>query len=67
VVDADVLDVLPDLIRNSQWDYRAAEVLEMLTTHDFGLKLVLNSNLCTQFVNLLRRVRLPNLDLDADE
>jgi hypothetical protein len=64
VVDADVLDVLLDLIRNSPWEYRAAQLLEKLTSHDFVLKLVLNSNICTQLVNLLRRVRLPFLDLE---
>jgi hypothetical protein len=70
VVDANVLDVLLDLIQSPPYGldrYHPMEILETLTTHEFGLKLVLNSNFCTQLVNLLRRVRLPNLGLDADE
>jgi hypothetical protein len=69
VVDADVLDVLLDRIRDSPWGPghdHAAEILKMLTTHDFGLKLIANSNLCTQLVSLSRRVLFPILDLGAD-
>jgi hypothetical protein len=69
-VDANVFDVLPDLIQRPPYGldrYHPVKILETLTTHELGLKLVLNSSLCTQLVNLLRRVRLPNLDLDADE
>jgi hypothetical protein len=56
VVDADVFDVLPDLMRNSPnaiVRYRAANTLETLATRDFG-KVMLNSNLCTQLVAQLR-------------
>jgi hypothetical protein len=60
IVDADVMDYLPELLNSLDADVRkwTAESLEPLARHDFGLKLVLNSNLCTRLVALLRRVSI---------
>jgi hypothetical protein len=68
VVDANVFDYLPRLLNSWSAEFRkgTAELLGTLAKHDFGLKLILNSNLCAQFVSLLRRVQLPILDLDVD-
>ena len=70
VVDADVfIDVRELLESSSQWDWMsAAEILvATFATHDFGLKLILNSNLCTPLVSLLRRVRFPVPGLEAHD
>jgi hypothetical protein len=55
LVDADVFDSLPGLVKSpSPWVRRwAAKLLGSLGIHDFGLTLLLNSNLV---VPLLRRV-----------
>ena len=68
VVDANVFGSLPELF-NSWYEVirkGTADILGTLATHDFGMKLILNSNLCAELVSLLRRVRLPILDLDTD-
>ena len=68
IADADVFDVLPELLDSQDAEVRkwTAEILGTLAGHDFGLKLVLNANLCTKLVPLLRWVRFPMHELDAD-
>jgi hypothetical protein len=55
-VDADVFDSLAALLKS--WDEevreQTAEILGTLATHDFGLKLIFNSNLSAKIVTLLR-------------
>jgi hypothetical protein len=68
IVNANVFDVFPELFNSRAADVRkwTAEILGTLAEHDFGLKLVLTSNLCTKLVSLLRWVRFPLHELDVD-
>jgi hypothetical protein len=66
LVDADVFDSLPELVKSPSPGVRrsAAKLLGSLGIHDFRLALLVNSNL---FVSLLRRVRLPILGSASDD
>jgi hypothetical protein len=62
IINADVFDVFPELFDSQDADVRkwTAEILGTLAGHDFGLKLLLNSNLCPKLVSLLRQVSIPH-------
>jgi hypothetical protein len=56
VVDADVFDFLPELLRSRRADirHRTAGLLGTLAKYEAGLRLILTSNLCTQLLAMLR-------------
>ena len=56
VVDADVLDALPERLKSENKDVRECTgvIFATLASHECGLKHILDSNLCTQLVLLLR-------------
>jgi hypothetical protein len=58
VVDANVLDVLPERLNSENKDVRECIglMLAALASHECGLKRILDSNLCAQLVLLLRWV-----------
>ena len=62
IVDADVFDVFPELLDSQDVEVRkwTAKMLETLAGHDFGFKVLLNSNLCVKLVSLLRQVSIPH-------
>jgi hypothetical protein len=62
IVNADVFDVFPDLLDSQDVEVRkwTGAMLETLARHDFGLKALLNSNLCIKLVSLLRQVSIPH-------
>jgi hypothetical protein len=61
IVDAAVFDVFLELLNSRAAQVRrwSADILGTLARHDFGLKLVLDLNLCTGLVALLRRASIP--------
>jgi hypothetical protein len=67
MVDADVFDVFPELLNSREAKVRkqTAEMLGKLAMHSFALNLILNSNLCTQLLSLLRRVEIPCLIMNS--
>jgi hypothetical protein len=56
VVNADVFDALPKRLYSESTDVRAwtANIFGILAKHDLGLELILNWNICSQLVLLLR-------------
>jgi hypothetical protein len=69
VVDADVFAALPSQLKSIRVSIRESTVdlLGTLASQEFGLNLILNSNLLSQLVSLLRRVLLPMLELDHND
>jgi hypothetical protein len=60
MVDAKVLDILLELLCSDDHHQLAANMLEILTGHDFALRL-LDLNFCTQLVSLLLQVSLAEM------
>jgi hypothetical protein len=60
VVNADVFEVFPELLDSQDVEVRkwTPKMLETLAGHDFGLKALLDSNVCTKLVSLLRQVSI---------
>jgi hypothetical protein len=56
VVDADVFDSLPELFQSPSAQVRqgTAIIFRTLAKYDFGLKLILTSNVCAPLVAMLR-------------
>jgi hypothetical protein len=65
MVDAMALDVLIELL-GSDGRRVAADMLQILATHDFVQKLILKESFCNQLVYLLRRVPPAQIKLGAD-
>jgi hypothetical protein len=68
VVDTEVFDALPELLRSQIAEARqcALEILTTLATHTFVLKLILDLSICSSILSLLRHVRPLMLEIGAD-